>query len=88
MDESSVRRLITATCAALYELRDEGLGPMMPASTLYVALGMDIHAYEVVARIMRDSGLVTTTSETITLTWKGLDLGRKICECLEAEGTK
>lgn len=85
MDGDSVKRLLMATCAALYELRNSAMGPMMPASTLYVAMGMDIHGYETVARIMREVGLVTTTAETIKLTEKGLELGRKISEPREEE---
>lgn len=85
MNKADVKKLIMATCAALYELRDSAMGPMMPASTLYVAMGMDINGYDVVSAVMRDVGLVTTTAETITLTEKGLELGRKISESREEE---
>lgn len=80
MDDDSVKRLIMATCSTLYKQRNEAFGSMMPASTLYMALGMDIHGYEIVSEMMRGVGLVTLTAETITLTEKGLELGRKINE--------
>lgn len=63
---------------AEYE-RDPGAPGPVPASTLYLALGMDLPAYETVVGILDAGGCIVCGSDTLRLTGKGRDLARQ-CE--------
>ena len=77
MTKEEVMTAIAAVTSTLEELGN----PVSPASSIYLALGMDLGRYDLVAKVLSDAGLANVTSETIQLTEKGLDIGRQ-CSAL------
>ena len=82
MTTSRANTLISAITSTLFEL-DDG---KVPASSIYLALGMNLTEYRTITHVMGKLGLVVTTSETITLTSKGADLGAKCSKILAEAG--
>jgi predicted transcriptional regulator len=66
MTRERIYTLIAAITTTLLET-----GGTSPASMIYLALGMNIQDYNDIVSIMRGSGLVTTTSDTVSLTSRG-----------------
>jgi len=54
------------------------MGANVPKSPIYLAMGMNIDDYLTIERVMTGAELVTATTETLTLTDKGMDMVRKI----------
>lgn len=70
-------KTIKAHCYAILGTLAE-CGPS-PASQLYIALGMDMQAYEAVRDVLRGAGLITVADSClISATAKGLSIGREI----------
>jgi predicted transcriptional regulator len=88
MTPAKANVLISAITSTLYDLRNDLIGGLAPASQIYLALGMDISAYNTISRILTELGLVRVTAETIALTPKGVELGRKCSEILEEAKAK
>ena len=80
MTTSRANTLISAITSTLFELGDS----QVPASSIYLALGMNLPEYDTIIYVMGKLGLVVTTSETIALTSKGAELGAK-CSMILAE---
>jgi predicted transcriptional regulator len=60
-----------AVLDALRELDEQSLGAEIPCSMIYVAIGMDIHAWERIRAKLVGTGLCAATEETIKFTDKG-----------------
>lgn len=73
---------LMARIASLVCALSETSGGWAPASTLYMAVGMDIHAYETIASVAAQAGLVEKTSQTLTITSKGRDMAAKLLKVL------
>jgi predicted transcriptional regulator len=77
MTTKQLQNRIAIICGTLQET-----GPA-PASSIYLALGMDITAWEMIRGILTDAGLATVTpAHEVRLTPAGEDLGRKCNEVL------
>ena len=74
--ESVLLRYIAAVLTTLAEL-DTGC----PESTVYMAMGMNIHQYGELREVLVGSGLVTVSGHYIELTPKGRELAAK-CQAL------
>lgn len=74
MTETKAKTLVAAILSTLFEMSC----PICPASSIYMALGMDISDYQAIAYILNASGLANVTSDTISLTKLGLEFGEKL----------
>ncbi len=72
------RNDLLARIAALVSALNEEPGGMAPASSLYLALGMDMQSYSLVSDLASQAGLVKKTSQTLTITPKGREMARKV----------
>jgi hypothetical protein len=63
-------------CGILTTLAD--MGARVPKAPIYLAMGMNIDDYQTVETIMLKAGLVTATTETLTLTDAGRVMVGKI----------
>jgi predicted transcriptional regulator len=68
--------IVFAIISTAAEFQEEGLP--MPASSVYMACGMDMAKYEKVTQIAVDAGYITKTSEQIFITEKGKELHNKL----------
>lgn len=87
MTEQEAKTLIAAVTSTLVEIDPDGTGTPVPASQVYLALGMDMSKYEMLSRILRGAGLAVITAETIALTMKGRELG-KACNAILADAKR
>lgn len=83
MTPARANTLIAAITSTLFDLRNDLLDGKAPASQIYLALGMNITEYTSIVSVMTELGLIVTTSETVKLTQKGLDLGEKCSKVLD-----
>jgi len=76
--------MIAAILLTVYELerearhKDSKLPIVIPASSVYIALGMDMYAFERMAATMRRAGVADIGPETISLTEKGRNLAIRV----------
>jgi len=82
MTESRAKTLIAAVTSTLYDLRESLFEGICPASQVYLALGMNLSEYQTLTYVLSELGLCEVTSETIKLTSKGEELGKKCSEVL------
>jgi hypothetical protein len=74
-----LKTAITAVCASLYEV---GNVPS-PKSAIYLAVGCDLEASDLICRALVSGKLAEVTSDTVQLTAAGFELGRK-CSAIYA----
>ena len=86
MTTSRANKLISSITSALYDLdvNEQIMGGRAPASSIYLALGMDIAEYRTITSVMAELGLLDVRPDTVALTAKGRDLGAK-CSAILAE---
>ena len=70
---------IGAIASALAEYPE---GEQVPASPIYLALGMNEYQYRIVIDLMADRGDVIDRGATIELTAQGRELARKVDEAI------
>lgn len=76
------RERLNAVLAAVLTTLVE-VGGMSPASSIYLALGMDIDDYAQVSAIMHNAGLANVTATTITITAYGREIASKCVAALK-----
>lgn len=74
MTETKAKRLTMAVLSTLFEMPC----PICPASSIYMALGMNMADYQAITYILKSTGLVKVTSETISLTKLGVEYSKKV----------
>lgn len=74
------KQLIADIAAVLTTLRE--VNEPSPRSSIYMALGMDMKRYETLEQALVGAGFVKTTSQTITLTGKGIESADNIIAAL------
>lgn len=86
MTESRAKTLIAAITSAIYDLdrNEQIIGGRAPASSIYLALGMDIAEYNDITAVMSELGLLDVRPDTVALTAKGRELGRKCSAIYDA----
>lgn len=77
---------VAAVLITMVELEERnGEGFVMPCSNLYLFLDMDIHAFEEYAAFFRRIELAEVTTETLKLTPKGREVGKRMNADVKAE---
>lgn len=69
---NKINSLIVAILTTLAETNGS------PSSMIYLALGMDLNLWNLIAGIMVKGGLVTITNHFVTLTPKGREMANQI----------
>jgi len=67
------QQLLTWIAGILTTLNEVSPNDPIPASSIYLAMGMNMSDYEIVRNMMLAGGWISTTSSTIALTQKGRD---------------
>ena len=67
------QQLLTWIAGILTTLNEVSPNDPIPASSIYLAMGMNMSDYELVRNIMLQCDYITTTPSTIALTQKGRD---------------
>lgn len=65
------QQLLSWIAGILTTINEVSPNDPIPASSIYLAMGMNIRDYELVRDVMLHCEFITTTSETIALTDKG-----------------
>lgn len=73
--------IVAAVLSTLYEVeKDSKIKTPIPASTIYMALGMDMMAWEEAAAALRRLDVCDISANTIELTDKGRQWGKVFSE--------
>ena len=64
--------------AGTLTLLSEERGKVVPASSVYLALGSDMDRYNRLVAMLRGTGAASITSETLSITGKGQEIAEKI----------
>jgi predicted transcriptional regulator len=85
MDLQRLQSMIAAVLSTVYEVSPTDPTPKTP---IYLAMGTDLGLFMRICQVMQGAGMITQTPETITLTDKGREVGKKCSEILaEAKQT-
>jgi hypothetical protein len=67
-------------CAILTTLAEVEFAP---ESMIYLAIGADMHKWEILKAILCSSGLATSDNHAMSITAKGKELATKINDCMK-----
>lgn len=67
------QQLLSWIAGILTTLNEVSPNDPIPASSIYLAMGMNMSDYELVRNMMTSAGWISTTPSTIALTQKGRD---------------